>query len=222
MNSRFPPLASLAAVVVLATGISLTAQQSVPARQRDNASYLQSPARSATGNVSGTTTGTNSSSTSNDPGLVTPRDESGTASPVSTTVGPADDAFLRQAIRAGRKEVQVSQAVLTRVSSDAAREFAQTMINDHRQANAALESLAARKGVVVEAPNELAAQDWITRAGNLEADYLAEMTADHEKAVALFSQAAQSADPEIAAFARKTLPTLQHHLSMLKSGSLAQ
>jgi putative membrane protein len=222
MNSRFPPLASLAAVVVLATGISLTAQQTPPARQRDNSAYLPSPARSASGNISGTSTGTNSSSTSNDPGLVTPRDESGTASPVSTTVGPADDAFLRQAIRAGRKEVQVSQAVLTRLGSDSTREFAQTMINDHRQANTALESLAARKGVVVEAPNELAAQDWITRAGNLEADYLAEMTADHEKAVALFSQAAQSADPEIAEFARKTLPTLQHHLTMLKNGSLTQ
>ena len=41
-----------------------------------------------------------------------------------------------------------------------------------------------------------------------------EMVSDHLGAVKLFENASKSADPDIAAFAQKTLPTLQHHLMM--------
>jgi len=40
------------------------------------------------------------------------------------------------------------------------------------------------------------------------------MVADHLGAVKLFENASKSDDPDIAAFAQKTLPTLQHHLMM--------
>jgi putative membrane protein len=40
------------------------------------------------------------------------------------------------------------------------------------------------------------------------------MVSDHEDAVRLFERGSKSSDPDIAAFAQKTLPTLQHHLMM--------
>jgi putative membrane protein len=44
------------------------------------------------------------------------------------------------------------------------------------------------------------------------------MAVDHRTTVALFEKAAQSDDPEIAAFAHRTLPTLRHHLRVLQEG----
>jgi putative membrane protein len=44
------------------------------------------------------------------------------------------------------------------------------------------------------------------------------MVADHQEAVALFTaEAADKTDPDLAAFAQKTLPTLQQHMSMANS-----
>ncbi len=37
------------------------------------------------------------------------------------------------------------------------------------------------------------------------------MVMDHNKAIALFESATKTLDPELAGFAKKTLPTLQKH-----------
>ena len=50
-----------------------------------------------------------------------------------------------------------------------------------------------------------------------DADYAAHMAADHDKAIALFQSASRSSDPELAGFAKKTLPTLQKHKQMADS-----
>jgi putative membrane protein len=43
------------------------------------------------------------------------------------------------------------------------------------------------------------------------------MSLDHAKAVALFSQASNGSDKELAAFAKKTLPVLQEHKKLADS-----
>jgi putative membrane protein len=47
--------------------------------------------------------------------------------------------------------------------------------------------------------------------------YARQEVKDHEEAVKLFKDASRSKDPDIAAFAQKILPTLEHHLAMAKS-----
>ena len=49
------------------------------------------------------------------------------------------------------------------------------------------------------------------------AAYAEHMAMDHSKAVALFQAEAASSDPELAGFAKKTLPTLQEHKQLADS-----
>ncbi len=44
--------------------------------------------------------------------------------------------------------------------------------------------------------------------------YAEHMNMDHSKAIALFESAAGSSDPDLAQFAKKTLPTLKEHKAL--------
>ena len=128
----------------------------------------------------------------------------------------SDRSFLEKAAKSGMKEVDVSQAVVGRLTNPQVRDFAQMMVNDHTSANSELMALAARRGVTLPADKPKYADKWSRKGGDLDEDYIGEMKDDHEDAVKLFEKAAKSNDPEIAAFAQKTLPTLEHHLELAK------
>jgi putative membrane protein len=61
------------------------------------------------------------------------------------------------------------------------------------------------------------AEKWSKKNDEVDEDYVEEMVSDHKDAVELFEKATKSKDPEIAAFAAKTLPKLQQHLTTAKS-----
>lgn len=134
----------------------------------------------------------------------------------------ADRNFFEKAAKSGQKEVAVSQAALAQLTAPGAREFAQMMVQDHNSANQELMALAQRKGFDMSEVNnsrdtERLTRKWSDRDDDLDENYLKEMIDDHEEAVELYEKAAKSEDPEIAAFAAKTLPKLQHHLEMAKT-----
>lgn len=131
----------------------------------------------------------------------------------------SDKSFLEKAAKSGAKEVEVSQAVEARVTDPQVKALAQMMIADHMAANTELLALAARKGVSIPSDDVKASEKWSKKSAkdkDLDEDYVKEMKEDHEEAVKLFEKATKSDDADIAAFARKTLPALQHHLSMVK------
>lgn len=135
----------------------------------------------------------------------------------------SDRSFFDKAAKGGMKEVAVSQAVLSKLGTPSAQQFAQTMITDHSKANYELQQLAARKGVTLpEDDTAKLSKKWGEKTKDVEEDYFDEMVDDHQDAVKLFEKAAKSDDPDIAAFAQKTLPTLQHHLDMAKIQKAAQ
>ena len=136
------------------------------------------------------------------------------ASDAAKALSHHDRGFLKKAAGAGMKEIDVSRAVLDRLSNMHAKDLAQMMITDHTAANEELMTLAANKGVTLPAEDLSVSADWAKKTGDLDRAYAKEMVSDHVGAVKLFENASQSADPDIAAFARKTLPTLQHHLAM--------
>lgn len=112
------------------------------------------------------------------------------------------------------KEIAVSQAVMDHLTNPQLKQFAQTMITDHSAANTELAKLAASKNFDLPPQDPSIADEWSKKTGNVDSDYVKEMVSDHEGAVKLFEKASKSEDPDIAAFAQKTLPTLQHHLMM--------
>ena len=129
----------------------------------------------------------------------------------------ADRSFFEKAAKAGAKEVEVSQAVIDRLTNPQVREFAQTMIATHTETNSQLTALAVAKGITLPVDSMKAGEKWSKKSGDLDEDYVEEMKDDHEDAVKLFEKASKSDDVEVAAFAQKTLPTLLHHLEMAKS-----
>jgi putative membrane protein len=128
----------------------------------------------------------------------------------------SDRSFMEKAAKSGMKEVDISQAVQARVTDPQVKSAAEMMISDHTAANKELMDLAAKKGVTLPADDMKASEKWSKKDKDLDDDYIEEMKDDHEDAVKLFEKAAKSDDPDIAAFATKTLPTLQHHLTMIK------
>ena len=135
-------------------------------------------------------------------------------------VSHSEKSFFEKAAKSGMKEVDVSQAVVGRVTNPQVKDLAQMMITDHTAANMELMALAARKGVTLPDENkaEKAGEKWAKKKDkDLDEDYLGEMKEDHEEAVKLFEKASKSEDADVAAFASKTLPKLQHHLEMVKS-----
>lgn len=124
----------------------------------------------------------------------------------------ADKNFFEEAAKSGMKEVEVSSAVKDRLANPEAKSFADMMVADHSAANTELQALAAKKGVMLPADKKDYTKKWNKNEKNLDEDYVKAMEDDHEDAVKLFEKASKSDDPDIAAFAQKTLPKLQQHL----------
>jgi len=138
---------------------------------------------------------------------------------VDSKLSHGDRAFFEKAAKAGHKEISVSQGALDRLNNPQVKQFAQMMVSDHGSANAELMTLATAKGVTIDLKDtkDLKLEEkWSKKTKGVDEDYMEEMVSDHKDAVDLFEKAAKSDDPDIAAFARKTLPTLQAHLSQAK------
>jgi len=142
-----------------------------------------------------------------------------TAVSTDSKLSHSDRSFLEKAAKSGMKEVTISQTAMDRMANPQIKQFAQMMVSDHSSANSELMALAASKGVVLPAKDakEMKLEEkWSKKTKGVDEDYMEEMVSDHKDAVDLFEKAAKSEDPDIAAFARKTLPTLQQHLTMAK------
>ncbi len=132
-------------------------------------------------------------------------------------IAGADPAtFVREAAQDGMTEVELANVALQKSSNDQVKQFAQKMLHDHSQANSELQRIAKAKGLSV--PTKLAAkheamvkQISAKSGAQFDAAYAAAMAKDHSKAVALFKAATLNKDPDLAAFAKKTLPTLEDH-----------
>jgi len=132
---------------------------------------------------------------------------------------PAPSVFVNKAALDGMAEVELGKIALNKSQDPQVRQFAQRMVTDHGKANEELAALAKSKGI--EAPSSLDAEHR-TMIANLDREvgaafdraYCEHMVMDHNKAIALFESATKTSDPELAGFAKKTLPTLEKHRQM--------
>ena len=148
------------------------------------------------------------------------------------TFSSQDVAFIKNAAVAGKAEVQASRLALQKAVEPDVRSFARRMVDDHSKANAKLEQLARERGVRIPVDYSVSRQSRINilkSASGREFDKEYERhfgVSAHEKAIELFrKEAEQGQDPQLKAFARKTLDTLQQHLQLarkMESGLDAQ
>jgi len=135
--------------------------------------------------------------------------------------GSHPDSFIKKAASGGMAEVELGKLAQSKASSAKVKEFGQQMVTDHSKANDELQAVAAKKNVTL--PTDLDAKqakirDRLNRESDKKFDraYMAAMVADHKEDVAEFERASKSSDPDVKAFAAKTLPTLREHLKMAK------
>ena len=133
--------------------------------------------------------------------------------------------FATNAAQGGMAEVELGRLATQRAGDVSVREFGARMVADHSRANSELKSIAGQKGI--QLPTELNSEqksemEKLSKMSGAEFDkeYMSAMLKDHETDVKDFdTQAKEGNDPEIKAFAGKTLPTLQQHLQMAQQAA---
>ncbi len=146
---------------------------------------------------------------------VTPLPHEGT-----TTMSPADEAFVQKAAQGGIAEVQLAQLAQQKTQSDSVKNFAQTMIDDHTPNNQKLVKLANSKGVTPPTEPNAMQQKMASRLEALsgqkfDSAYIKGQIRAHETMLKLFqAEAVTGQDPDLKAFAAQTTPVIEHHLSL--------
>jgi putative membrane protein len=130
----------------------------------------------------------------------------------------ADD-FVDEASAKGIAEVEAGKLALQKSTSSAVKSFAQKMIDDHTKANAELTAIAKTKKLEVASESELKnkAKAFILKQRDGESfdeAYANNQVMAHEETIELFKKGLTTDDPDISAYARSTLPKLEHHLQM--------
>jgi putative membrane protein len=139
----------------------------------------------------------------------------------SSKADTADLSFFKDAAIGGMTEVEAGSRMLIVSTDEGVKKFAQIMVTDHTKAGAALEALAQKKGIQLPTLLPESNIQLVKNIDKFKSDgkneyYAHMMVEDHIKTVDLFNKAKMSKDPDIAAFAKATLPTLEHHYKMAK------
>ena len=129
----------------------------------------------------------------------------------------ADATFVKNAGQGGQAEVALAKIAQEKASNAKVKAYAQMLQTDHEKANTELMSLAEQKSVTV--PSGMSAKQNSTKSqleklsgAAFDRAYINDMVMDHRTDIADFEKAASRSDPDVKAFAAKTLPTLREHL----------
>lgn len=130
--------------------------------------------------------------------------------------------FAKESAQGGLAEVQMGKLAVAHASNPAVKQFGQQMVDDHTKANNELLAVAARKNLTLPTAPTSEQQSEADKLGKLsgadfDKEYVEAMVKDHEHDVEDFQiQADKGNDPDVKAYAAKTLPVLQHHLQMIR------
>lgn len=134
-----------------------------------------------------------------------------------------DRNFMQDAAMGGLLEVELGHVAAQKGTSDAVKQFGQRMVDDHSKANTDLMTVASSKGITLPTTLDEKHQKEVTKLSALsgaefDRAYSKLMLSDHVKDVGEFEkQSTKATDPDLKAFAAKTLPTLQEHLQLAKA-----
>jgi len=140
---------------------------------------------------------------------------------VSSVTTPSPESFLSDAAEGGMTEVELGKLAQQKSKNPDIKKFGQMLVEDHSKANAEVKTLAGKKNINL--PTGMGShQSTFDKLKGLNGDdfdkeFVEDMVDDHEKDVSTFQKESQnSSDPDVKAFAAKTLPVLQKHLDTIK------
>jgi len=152
----------------------------------------------------------------------------GTGGAVAGTSGSsdADRDFVEKELTGGNAEIELGRLAQEKASHADVKEFGAMMVRDHQAAAADLKPIAAKLNTTPAEARENHDNDLrdkmedLQKLSGLDFDkkYISEMIDDHEKDVRdLENKAEHASNPNVKAWASKTLPTVRHHLERAKS-----
>jgi putative membrane protein len=135
----------------------------------------------------------------------------------------ADKQFVADTASAGTLETRLGLYASTNAADTDVKHFAETMVNDHRQANDELQTIASEKSI--EIPKSLRdgdqkVLDRLEKLTGVEFDkaYMVQMIEDHKNTIAAFEkEVREGTEVLVKGFAEKTLPALREHLQMAET-----
>ena len=133
-----------------------------------------------------------------------------------------DQEFIKEAANGGLMEVELGNYAQQHATNPRVKNFGAMMVRDHSKVNEELKSLAARKNINVPATMDDKYREKMSdiqkkTGADFDKEYIKEMIDDHEKDVDKFKKHAENGvDPDLKAFASKTLPTLLMHQDSAK------
>lgn len=141
----------------------------------------------------------------------------------ASAVSEEDSKFAVEAASGGMMEVQLGELAQQKASSQKVKDFGAMMVKDHTAANDELKALAMKKSITLPpAPGE-DHMDHIKKlteksGKEFDKDYVDMMVKDHKDDIDKFEKCSKDAkDPELQAFATKTLPVLKKHLDAIQA-----
>jgi putative membrane protein len=153
------------------------------------------------------------------------KDNTSTTTPITAKMplSKADSMFVMKAAAGGMMEVQGGNTAQQNAMSDRVKNYGAMLVADHSKANSELMALASARGLTP--PADLPADmkkhlDMMAKmkGKSFDRQYISMMLTDHKKDVADFEKQANGGnDPELKAFAAKTLPVLKMHLDSVQA-----
>ena len=153
---------------------------------------------------------------------VKPMGDQGSTKPVNDAKPGADHHFVTDAAVGGMAEVELGKVAAEKAANADVKKFGQRMADDHGKANDELKSLAQSKQITLPSAIDAKHKATIDQLSKLSGEafdraYVQEMLKDHQRDVAAFRAESKSGkDPEVKAWADKTLPILEDHLKMVQ------
>jgi putative membrane protein len=130
--------------------------------------------------------------------------------------------FVQEAALGGLMEVELGRYAEQNAVNPRVKNFGAMMVRDHSKANDELKTIASGKNITIPAVMDNNHQNKVDdlkkkTGADFDKSYMDEMVDDHDKDVDKFKkQAENGTDPEIKAFATKTLEVLLVHQDSAK------
>ena|ERR1700719_16890 len=141
-----------------------------------------------------------------------------TPSPGTTKGGAAkisekDKSFLLNVASTNTWEVKTGSSVESKLQNASVKNVATRLVSDHTRMNNELVQLGKKKGLDISVESK----GQQIPGPNYDKNYLTLIEQDHHESINRFQKEAQSGDdPDIKAFATKSLPILHQHASLIK------